>query len=265
MQQRVLYASPLVTAMHLSCDVRRSGPGATYPVRDTWIGFALSGVFSVHARREEQLVHPGIGVVFPRGTEYRMSHPTDDGDTGLALGFSPELTEEAFPEHVQHVAASRLDLRLRHAVGGLIAAMNGGRDDLAIDEMALELTRVLATRLVRDAGLSVHAARRVRRARRLLAERPDAHWRLADLARAVSWSPFHLAHQFRRYTGTSVHRYLADLRLAAALERIEEGDSSLADVAADLGFAHHSHLTATLRRRLGVTPRTIRARLRAAN
>jgi AraC-like DNA-binding protein len=58
-----------------------------------------------------------------------------------------------------------------------------------------------------------------------------------------------------------VHRYLTDLRAAAALARIEAGDASLAAVAADLGFANHSHLTATLRRRLGLTPRMIRERL----
>ncbi|TMG66147.1 MAG: AraC family transcriptional regulator, partial [Chloroflexi bacterium] len=42
----------------------------------------------------------------------------------------------------------------------------------------------------------------------------------------------------------------------------ESGESSLATVAADLGFAHHSHLTATLRRRLGITPRALRVQLR---
>jgi AraC-like DNA-binding protein len=97
----------------------------------------------------------------------------------------------------------------------------------------------------------------------VLAEHPETHWTLRSLAELVGYSPFHLAHQFRAHTGTSVHQYLADVRAAAALTRIEAGDASLAAVAADLGFAHHSHLTATLRKRLGMTPRTIRRRLRS--
>ena len=95
-----------------------------------------------------------------------------------------------------------------------------------------------------------------------MAERPAERWTLEGLARGVGWTPFHLAHRFRAHTGTSVHRYLIDLRTAAAVQRIEADDASLATIAADLGFAHHSHLTTTLRRRLGLTPRVVRAYLR---
>ena len=98
--------------------------------------------------------------------------------------------------------------------------------------------------------------------RATLAERPEAHWTLESLSALVGYSPFHLAHQFRAYTGTSVHQYLSSLRAAAALRRIEAGDTSLATIAVDLEFAHHSHLTATLRKRLGMTPQMIRRRLR---
>jgi AraC-like DNA-binding protein len=94
-----------------------------------------------------------------------------------------------------------------------------------------------------------------------MAELPQARWTLESLAALVGYSPFYLAHQFRAHTGTSVHRYLTDLRVAAALARIEAGDASLATIATDLGFSHHSHLTATLRRRLGLTPQMIRERL----
>src|SRR5919204_317184 len=76
-----------------------------------------------------------------------------------------------------------------------------------------------------------HARRKIDRIRIALAEHPEMPWALESLARLVGYSPYHLAHEFRLHTGTSVHRYLADLRIAAALQRIEEGDAPLAAVA----------------------------------
>jgi AraC-like DNA-binding protein len=265
MDAQVAYSSPVVTAMRLTCDLHRSGPGASYAVRDTWIGFGLSGVFSLHARGEEHVIHPGIAAIFSRGIDYTMSHPNDDGDTSLALGFAPEVVEEALGQPLERIAVSGLDLRLRYGVGLLMGAIERGEDQLAVDEMALDLLRAVATRADPLPVASTPARRRVDRARQLLAERPEAPWRLDRLARAVGCSPFHLAHQFRAHTGTSVHGYLADLRSAVALRRLEAGEASLATVAVDLGFAHHSHLTWTLRRRLGVTPQMVRARLRGTS
>jgi AraC family transcriptional regulator len=257
---KVRYASPLVTTMAVRCGIRRSGPAERYHVSQTWIGFPLTGVFSVHARNEVHVIHPAIGVVFPRGIEYRMSHPTDDGDSGLALGFAPDVVDEVLGETVERVRVTRLDLRLRYAVGVLMNAIDRGEQRLAIDETALALLRDLAAGVASAPAraAAMRARGRVDRVRELLAERPEVRWTLEDLARTVGYSPFYLAHQFRAHVGTSVHEYLAVVRAAAALRRIEAGEASLAAVAADLGFSHHSHLTATLRRRLGVTPRMIR-------
>jgi len=260
----VRYTSPLVTVMRVSCDLKRSRPTSSYHVSETWIGLPLSGIFAIHARHDEQLIHPALGVVFPQGIEYQMSHPTDGGDSGVALGFAPYVVEEALPTLLEHVRVTRLDLRLRHTVGVLLAAIDRADHSIAIDDLALHLLRQIAANLAPtpSSSASTRGREKVDRIRTVLAARPEAHWTLKSLAALIDYSPFHLAHQFRAYTGTSVHQYLADLRLVAALRRIEAGEISLATVAADLGFSHHSHLTATLRKRLGATPQMIRKRLR---
>ena len=260
------YTSPLVTVMRVACALRRSGPTTSYHADHTWVGLPLSGVFTIHARHNEQLIHPALGVVFPQGIDYQMSHPTDDGDTGVALGFAPAIVEEAMPTSLEHVRVTRLDLRLRHTVGVLLSAIGRREQSVAIDELALELLRAIATNLppVHRGSPSARGKLKVDRIRAILAERPDAPWTLGSLAELIDYSPFHLAHQFRAYTGTSVHQYLIGVRLVAALNRIEAGETSLAAVAADLGFSHHSHLTATLRNRLGATPQMIRKRLRTS-
>ncbi|TMF62095.1 MAG: helix-turn-helix transcriptional regulator [Chloroflexi bacterium] len=257
------FASPLVKVMTVTCDLRRSGPSLTYYVDRTWVGLPLSGLFTVHARDDEHLVHQALGVVFPQGLEYRMGHPTDDGDTAVTLGFDTGIVEEALSTTLERVRVTRLDVRLRYTLGLLLAAARRGDDALLVDVLALDLLRSITAGLApeRQCSTSPAARAKVDRVRALLAERPEDHWTLQSVARLVDYSPFHLARQFRVHTGVSVHRYLTDLRVAAVLGRIEAGDPSVATIAADLGFSHHSHLTATLRGRLGLTPRAIRERL----
>jgi AraC-like DNA-binding protein len=86
---------------------------------------------------------------------------------------------------------------------------------------------------------------------------------LAELARALNTSPFHLAHVFRSEIGVSLHQYLLQLRLIAALERLGEGEPDLSTLALDLGFSHHSHFSTQFRRVVGLTPREVRRMLTA--
>lgn len=92
-------------------------------------------------------------------------------------------------------------------------------------------------------------------ARRLLAETADrpAPPSLHEVADAVSRSPFHMARKFRQQTGLSLHQYRQHLRLAAAMERLVDGDHDLAGLAHDLGYCSQSHLGAVFRREVGVT------------
>src|SRR2546428_4839780 len=93
--------------MTVTCDLRRSGPSLTYYVDRTWVGLPLSGLFTVHARDDEHLVHQALGVVFPQGLEYRMGHPTDDGDTAVSLGFDNGIVEEAVSTTLERVRLTR--------------------------------------------------------------------------------------------------------------------------------------------------------------
>src|SRR5262249_31660831 len=77
--------------------------------------------------------------------------------------------------------------------------------------------------------------------RAVLARRFREKLSLADLARAVFSSPFHLARIFRRETGTTLHRQLNRLRLRLALEHLANGKPDLTMLALDLGFSSHAH------------------------
>jgi AraC family transcriptional regulator len=100
--------------------------------------------------------------------------------------------------------------------------------------------------------------RRIEEVRALLASHPTELWHLESIARMVYCSPFHLARQFRAVTGESIARYLLRLRLALALDRLARGETELARLAVELGFANHSHFSARFRSVFGATPTAVR-------
>jgi AraC-like DNA-binding protein len=101
----------------------------------------------------------------------------------------------------------------------------------------------------------------VRRARRFLVAQPGTARTLHDVADAAHSSAFHLARQFRRSMGLSLHQYRQRLRLAGALAALEAGERDLAGLAHDLGFCSHSHFGAVFRREVGTSPMQARAML----
>lgn len=82
---------------------------------------------------------------------------------------------------------------------------------------------------------------------------------LTDIAARIGFSPYHLCRIFRAGTGRSLHEYLTQLRLRAALDAIAtRPPGALTEVADACGFANHSHLTRAFRTAFGLTPTAAR-------
>jgi len=89
---------------------------------------------------------------------------------------------------------------------------------------------------------------------------------VAAIAREAGASAFHVCRLFRRRTGWTLHGYLTEQRLLAALARMTGGDrrdSDLRALAASLRFSSHSHFTNRFRRAFGVPPSRFRRRATA--
>jgi AraC-like DNA-binding protein len=80
---------------------------------------------------------------------------------------------------------------------------------------------------------------------------------LGEVASAVHASPFNFARIFHQQTGLPLHRYLTQLRLRAALERLAEA-ADITSLALELGFSSHSHFADVFRREFGITPSEFR-------
>ncbi len=102
------------------------------------------------------------------------------------------------------------------------------------------------------------------RARAMIDDDPARNLSLQDLATEAGLSRFQTLRAFQTLTGLTPHAYLMQRRMNLARRRISEG-MSLADVAAEAGYADQSHMTREFRRRYGLTPAAYRQAVKPCN
>lgn len=164
-----------------------------------------------------------------------------------------------------HVATWPNDVTLQHCLRVLTSA---GVDDAADhDEAARSLVLRVATLmggrppewLADECGFS---------ARQLahLVAYIDAHLRIAptaaDMAALCGLSPGHFARKFRHTTGLSLHRFVNERRIQAALGLLQDPSQPLAHAAIDLGFSSQSHFTRLFGGMTGMSPAKYRRQFR---
>lgn len=77
---------------------------------------------------------------------------------------------------------------------------------------------------------------------------------LDELAHQAGVSRFHFARQFRLSTGESPMAYLRRVRIERSKSILQTRDTTIAEVAARLGFSDQSHFTRIFGRLVGVSP-----------
>jgi AraC family transcriptional regulator len=102
--------------------------------------------------------------------------------------------------------------------------------------------------------------RRIQRAVALVEAKFTDRLSCEEMARAACLSRFHFSRLFSRLMGFSPHEYLVRYRLEHAQKLLSspEEERSLADVAAECGFADQAHLARRFRRAYGVSPSAFR-------
>ncbi|MES4906190.1 MULTISPECIES: AraC family transcriptional regulator [unclassified Streptomyces] len=193
---------------------------------------------------------PTVGYLGTPAEEERFAHPTG-GDTCTSLTFTPRLWEGLAGSTSVYVDA-RIDLTHRR----LLAAAAGGDIDYALTE---ELLRLLAAATGKPAQRPKPADRAlVAAAREAITEGAPQAAELCSLARHLKVSPYRLSRAFSQEMGVSLTRYRNRVRVGQAMDRLTQGEPSLATLAADLGFADQAHLTRTIREHLHHTPTALR-------
>lgn len=209
--------------------------------------------------------------LYNSGQAYRRSAVSPEGDHSDYFVVAPHVLREAL--EVRHAptagaddsrlfsrshtfSAPSLYLRQRR----LFRAVGGGHlDAFEIESAVVSLLDDVLTSVTQRTGVVRANARHtfVEEAQRLLAQRFAEALSLDDIARSLGVSAFHLCRVFRAQTGTTLHQHRDQLRLRAALNRLER-DEDLTTIGLDVGYSSHSHFTAAFRRAFGVAPSRLR-------
>jgi AraC family transcriptional regulator len=276
-----LYESPPVSVHDYQCRACQSGPAGEEQAEQNTIVLMRNGAFRQHFGARSVTATVNQAVFFSKDSSYRVSHPVECGDRGTVL-LAPERVlndiireldptidehpEQPFP-FVTGPCDSSLFWRHRELVRRLEMVQSQPLEPLWADVTALQLIAdVLEAAFARHdlprqrkrTGTNAEHADRVEAAKAYLATHYSERLTLDEIARAVAVSPFHLARIFQQHAGVPVHRYLTQLRLRAALERLAGGAQDLTALALELGFSSHSHFTDAFRREFGRTPSAAR-------
>jgi AraC family transcriptional regulator len=216
---------------------------------------------------------PGVVIIIPEGSSSRWDIPKSVDVVQLYLPHTmlERVAREAdiatptdLLERTAHPdpITSRLLLSAAEVLEG-----NGALDTL----FRQQLTDLLATRLLAAhtgspttfqptmGGLSPKV---LLRAIERLRSNSDADISLAALASDAGLSRFHFCRAFKESTGLSPHAWLRQHRLEQAMNMLHDPNTSVASVAAALGYASQTAFAAAFRRLTGETPSDWRRRAR---
>ena len=247
---------------------------------DHTLVFPRSGVFIKKVTEKDQLVADSTRVLFfNRYETCRFSHPAEGGDECTSIRFQaaplvdflqrmhPPVADSPERPFRSSVAVSTSSLALKlHWLRRLILFAQSD-NALAIEERCASLLTEALANAGEEQNTELRKSREsTRKAHRdlvdatgvVLARRFREKLSLADLARAVFSSPFHLARIFRRETGRSLHQQQNRLRLRCALEHLMNGKPDLTMLALDLGFSSHAHFTQAFRSEFKCAPSEFR-------
>lgn len=217
--------------------------------------FPIEGVFVRHTEGKRVVATSAVALFFEKGQVHRVSHPTGGHDVCLNVVLGPDLVEPFLDRHDRF---GRLSVPTSPAT--FISILRSARrvhDPLEAEELAV----TTVSDALMAPGVPASAGRRdlVTDTEEYLAANFKGHMGLVAIAKAVGASPHHLSRTFRSVNGLTLSERRTQLRLRSALHRLLEGADDIATVAVESGFYDHSHLTNTMRRRLGLTPSQVRS------
>jgi len=281
---RPLYESPILSVLDYCCHSVRSGPGVEEESGANNIVLMRHGAFAKHFGSRSVTADVNQAVFFSKNSTYRVSHPADCGDRGTVFSISSrvlnDIVRELDPTIDDHPdqpfrfitgpCSSEIFIRHRTLVQRLERAESEPLEPLWADVTTLQLIAdVLETAFARQvgatkskrSGTALDHSERAEAVKTYLSGRLAERITLDEIAHAVHVSPFHLARIFQEQTGVPVHRYLNQLRLRVAMERLGDStfDSDLTGLALELGFSSHSHFTDAFKKEFGKTPSEVRS------
>jgi len=224
---------------------------------DTYgIGLTTAGIQVFRYRGSRRLCLPGQLHVLHPDERHDGAAGTDDGFGYRILYIAPELVRDAIAGQTLPFVADPVQELTPTArpIAFLLADIDEPISDLGGVEIAAVVADGLMSLTSRtDRRRATIDIRAVELVREYLAAHAREQTPASILEEVAGTDRFTIARHFRWAFGTSPDRYRTLRRLALARAAIESGQS-LAQAAAETGFADQSHMTRQFKRTYGLTP-----------
>ena len=234
------------------------------PTKPVWIR-RNAGVY--------RFAEPGAVLMHRAGSMLERRRATDVGERTYWFGVHPDVFVDTLQRHglpTEAMGGALIpDLGLRYRLALFFRQLgDGAADRQAIEEQVLALFFDICARRAGQprhsrrggAGTIDRQRRLVDRTRAYLDARLTETVGLETVADAAGTSLFHLCRVFRERTGLTMHAYRTRQRVGAAVDRLVSGGSAdLTELALELGFSSHSHLSRVFQKQMGVPPSAIRS------
>ncbi|HVY36371.1 MAG TPA: AraC family transcriptional regulator [Polyangia bacterium] len=237
----------------------------------TTVGAVLQGAKQLRIGSRALTVPAGRMIVVTRPCAYASSIVEASRQRpylSMSLSFPPERVARALitlaeaggsPTHDATPAflldcdlgiATALERLLRLVADPVEAKLLG---PLIVDEILLRLLRTDAAATLRASVGSPADAQRILQAMQYIRDNYAEKLRVDEVARRVAMSPSHFAHRFQAVARISPMRFLRQVRLDRARERLVSG-ARVSEVAMEVGFESPAHFTREFKRTFGFTP-----------
>ncbi|MCV7154085.1 AraC family transcriptional regulator [Mycolicibacterium pyrenivorans] len=235
-----------------------------HPV-DARLVLVRAGRFRRHSRSGRVDLDRTVGYLGAPGEEERFAHP-HGGDVCTSLQLAEQYWRELVGDPARvHRGTFYVDAEVELGHRMLLATDPADAEGV----LAERLVRLVAAALRRSTDRRMPVTDRttpadqrlVQQARAAIHDDHPAAGGLFALAAFLGASPYRLSRAFSRELGVSMTRYRNRVRVGRALDGLRAGDTTVADLAARLGFADQAHLTRTLHEHVGHPPTAVRRML----
>ena len=265
---RVLFRSGLVKVGCFECADSHPCFRLTAPLDNDVFAFVRRPVWFRRGGGSYRFVEPGGIVMHRAGSEIYRRSAADQGEHAYWFGVHPDIFVETLERHGLSTGEMGdvliADPLLRYRLNVLVNRLE--RFDaakLAVEEIVLTLLHEICLRRTgwtrehqkSRSGTAQRHQQLVDKVRAYLDEHLTEPLGLAEVACYAGASMYHLCRIFRETTGLTLHAYRIRQRLGRAVEQMVENPvRNLTELAFELGFSSHSHLSRVFNEQIGVPP-----------
>ena len=223
-----------------------------------YVALLLRGTATeISTRGQRKLSQAGLTSFRPPFTEH-ANLIGDGGTRAITIAISKQASERIADYGLKlQTATERSDLIFRQFSYRILQNLRDQDTSSSISLEGLTL-EILAELFKPQRATSAVYAPRMRQVLALLHDKFKQPISLSQIAKEVDLHPAYLARAFRRKHNLTIGDYLRRLRIEQSCKMLIGTTLSVSEIAAELGFADHSHYCRIFKRIVGTSPSRFR-------